>query len=966
MRIPLLLATALATAYGGVSKLPVVFEPAGVGFIAQQPGRTLHVGVNGFTMDLSSTTSIRTQFVNGSPGSKAEAVEPMPSRAHYFLGNDPRQWRRDVPHFQKLRYRNVYPGVDLVYYGNEGALEYDFVVAPGASPAAIELAFHGADKLSTAPNGDLLLEADGYAVRQLRPKVYQQIHGARKEISARYRLLENKVRFALGSYDHRHPLTIDPVLQFATYFGDLGQDSASAAVNDGSGATYVTGATNSVQFLTRPDSPQAAHGGATDAYVAKFSEFGNLIWITYFGGTGTDAGLGLALDSGGDVFVSGYTNSQNLPVKNAFQSTFNGGEIDAFLAKISSRGNQLIFATYLGGAGDDYGNGVAVDASGSAYQTGWTRSANFPNRGGYQQGPSGGGGDTFVTKFAPSGSSLLYSTFVGGNGDDLGTSIAVDSAGSAYVTGATTSTVFPGVGAALGTKGGYDVLLYKLTPGGNALVYSALIGGSEDEYSQRIALDPLGGAYLTGYTLSSNFPVTASAQRIAGGRTDAFVVKMNAAGNAIAYSTFLGGNGDDFGFGLSVDSAGTAYVAGGTNSTNFPIRNAPQTSFGGGRSDGFVARLSPSGDSLLYSTFLGGGGQDSIRGIALDRNGSVTVAGQTDSLNLPQAGNSLAASSLATTDIFLARLSADTAISILGAAPLALSFEAKLGGPAPAALPLTLTSTSQPLSYVASSTAPWLRISPPAGSTGAPVSVSVVPGDLQPGVYRTEIAFNSAGSVGASPKVAVTLTITVDPPIIAAGGIVNAASSQAGPIAPGEVITIYGSGFGTLASTRLLFDGAPAPILFVTPGQLNAVVPYFVAGRRTVDVQVETSGRRSTQVNVPVAPSAPGIFPVILNQDTSLNSTGNPAQKDSIVVFFGTGEGLLTPIVNGTARPVLPVVVRIAGVQAEILYAGTIPGSAPGVVQINARIPAGVPSGSLAAVLTVGDSSSPQVSIAVR
>ena len=955
---------------------PVVFEPEANGFVSRTPGRTLQVNASGFTVALGGKT-VRTRFKEAITSATVEGLEQAGSFSNYFIGSRTEAWRTEVPHFRKLRYHNIYPGIDVVYYGNHGALEYDFVVAPGANASDIQLDFDGAERVALDRSGDLLLTASSRTIRQHRPKVYQVLSGIRREIPADYQLRNGIVRLVIGTYDKTQPLTIDPVLSFASYFGGEGQDAASATATDADGSIYVTGSTNTVTFPARSDAPQQSPGGATDVFVAKFSQFGDLTWVTYFGGRGTEAGLGLALDSAGNVHVSGFTTSNNLPVKDAYQSIFNGGELDAFLVKISSGGNQLLYATYLGGSGDDYGNGVAVDPAGNAYVTGWTRSSNFPSRGSNQQGPAGSGSDTFVTKFAPSGT-VTYSTFVGGNGDDLATGIAVDAAGSAYVTGGTLSTVFPGPVNVVRSAGGYDAFLYKLTPAGNSLAYSTLIGGSAEDFGQRVALDPLGGAYVTGYTRSSDFLTTpGTAQRVSAGGVDSFVVKMTPAGDAVAYATLLGGNGDDYGYGIAVDNAGTAYVCGWTNSTNFPSRNAAQQGFGGGRNDGYVARLTPSGDSLLYSTYIGGSGEDKIYGLALDRSGAVTIAGQTDSTNLPRATNSLSSSTLKTADVFLGKLSADAAISILTATPLGLSFESKIGGPVPQPQSISLTSTGQPLSYVATTSAPWLRITPAAGVTGSPLSISVVPTGLQAGVYKSEVVFTAAGSPGAAPRVAVTLTVSIDPPVILQSGILNGASFQFGPVAPGELVTIYGTGFGTQADTRVLVDGAPIPVLYVGAGQINAIVPYVAAGRRTVDFQVEMGGRKSASINIPVAAAAPGIFntggaAIAFNQDNRPNNASNPANRGDIVVFFATGEGVLSPavlegvLVNGTAKPVLPVGVRIGGLDSEILYAGTIPGLIPGVMQLNVRIPAGAPSGLLSTVVNVGGVSSNQTTIAVR
>jgi hypothetical protein len=395
----------------------------------------------------------------------------------------------------------------------------------------------------------------------------------------------------------------------------------------------VTGYTFSTDFPTTPGAFQSTFpGGGINVFVTKLDPTGSApLYSTYLGGNGEEEGIGIAVDSSSNAYVTGYTTSTNFPTTpGAFQATLGGGR-DAFVTKFNPTGSApLVYSTYLGGNGDDQGYGIAVDASGSAYVTGYTFSTDFPTTpGAFQSTFPGGGINVFVTKLDPTGSAPLYSTYLGGSGDDTGRGIAVDSSGNAYVTGITTSTNFPTTpGAFQTTKSGCsfctNVFVMKLNPIGSApLVYSTYLGGSGNNQGYGIVVDTLGNAYVTGYTTSTNFPTTPGAFQTAyagGGLGNAFVTKLNPTGSApLVYSTYLGGNGDDQGYGIAVDTLGTAYVTGATRSTNFPTTpGAFQTAFGGKSYYAFVTKLNPTGSVLAYSTYLGGSGEDQSHDTALE------------------------------------------------------------------------------------------------------------------------------------------------------------------------------------------------------------------------------------------------------------------------------------------------------------------------------------------------------------
>src|SRR6266480_1519865 len=467
---------------------------------------------------------------------QVESVDEFPGKANYIIGNDPKKWRTNVPTYAKVRYREVYPGVDLVYYGKQRQLEHDFIVAPGADPSSITLGFAGAEKMSLDPRrGALVLSVKGGEVRFEKPRIYQELGGTWREISGGYVLKNaNGVGFAVAAYDANKPLVIDPTLFYSTYLGGSGEDLGLGIAADGAGNAYVTGETLSTVFPGASSSTiQSSNGGGIDAFVAKFNAGGTaLVYSTYLGGSSDDLGFGIAVDAAGNAYVTGETGSTDFHgASSSMIQSSNGGGFDAFVAKFNAGGTALVYSTYLGGSGDEVGQGIAVDAAGHAYVTGFTVSTNFPTTAGAFQIDNAGSADAFVTKLNPAGSApLVYSTYLGGSDPDVGQGIAVDAAGNAYVTGNTVSTNFPTTAGVfqIDNAGGADAFVTKLNPAGAApLVYSTYLGGSSDDFGQGIAVDAAGNAYVTGYTGSTNFPTTAGAFQIANaGSNDAFVTKI--------------------------------------------------------------------------------------------------------------------------------------------------------------------------------------------------------------------------------------------------------------------------------------------------------------------------------------------------------------------------------------------------------------------------------------------------------
>jgi hypothetical protein len=580
---------------------------------------------------------VRMKLVGGNAKPRVEALDELPGKANYFIGNDPKKWRTNVPTYAKVKYEGVYPGVDLVYYGNQRQLEYDFVLAPGVDPNEIRLKFCGAEKLRVDEKGDLLLGSGGEEVRLEKPVVYQEVAGERKPVEGSYVLVKaNRVGFQLGAYDHSQPVVIDPVLVYSTYLGGSGGDQGNGISVDRSGNIYVAGITDSSDFPTA-NALQSRSGSSTyDAFVTKINASGaTLIYSTYLGGSGLDDGLGITVDDSGNAYVTGRTSSPNFPTTTGVvQSTCCG----AFVTKINPTGSALLYSTYLGTNDGDSGNGIAVDASGNAYVIGYTQSAHFPTTTGAFQTTIGSINDNaFVAKINTTGSALLYSTYLGGNGSDEGYGIAVDASGNAYVTGFTSSTNFPTANAFQSTlAGSNNAFITKINASGSALVYSTYLGGSASDGGNAIAVDTSGNAYVTGFTSSTNFPTANAFQSTLAGSNNAFITKINASGSALVYSTYLGGSASDGGNAIAVDTSGNAYVTGITSSTNFPTANAVQPSYGVGMSDVFVTKLNPSGSALVYSTYLGGSATaDTGLGIAVDGSGNAYVTGYTGSASFP-------------------------------------------------------------------------------------------------------------------------------------------------------------------------------------------------------------------------------------------------------------------------------------------------------------------------------------------
>lgn len=609
---------------------------------------------------------VRIAFAGANPDPVAEGVDPQPGKSHYLIGKDRNRWHPNVARFSKVRYRKVYPGIDAVFYGNQKRLEYDFVVAPGADPRQIALDMDGVRSMRIDPAGNLVLSTDGGELLQHKPVVYQQIANRRIAVEGRYVLhSDRQAGFALGKYDTRAPLVIDPMFGFSAYFGGTADDRASSVATDAVGNTYVTG-------WTTFDLPTNAYPKPrSTAFVAKFDADGVPVFTTYLGGTNAnaessgDSGASIAVDAGGHAYVAGLACSTDFPVVNAVQPQL-GGHCDAFVAKLASDGSALDYSTYVGGSEDDAsayddidsfaGPGsvhIAVDGSGSAYLAGRTTSYDFPVHNAIQPQPGDYNyeGDAYVVKLSPAGDAFIYSTYLGGWGSDGARGIAVDASGNAYITGGTTSADFPTVAAwqpnFAGMSGWGDAFVTEINADGSALVYSSYLGGTGGEGASAIAVDADGNAYVTGTTNSSDFPFSAAPVGCPGAdaplyTSRGFVAKFAPAGAGAVYSTCLK---SAYPTAIAVDGAGNAYLAGWTDALDFPTvvpMQAQLDTDGSTPRDAFVSKLSPDGTTLLYSTYLGGNERDAGTGVAVDGGGTLHVVGNTAATDFPTTDGSTA------------------------------------------------------------------------------------------------------------------------------------------------------------------------------------------------------------------------------------------------------------------------------------------------------------------------------------
>jgi hypothetical protein len=637
-------------------------QGAGYGFFFTKGGAMLS-----FTNGEGRGHALGLSFLGTNPDATLEAQKRLSGEVNYLMGDDPAKWQQGLPTHGELLYGGLWPGIDMAVRGEEGGkLKYEFHMQPGSSVEDIRLGYRGAERLSVGTGGELLVQTSLGVVEDAAPVSYQRIGGERVEVESRYKLTgDGGYGFAVGAYDPRYPLVIDPGLDYSTFLGggdgDRGWD---IALRDG--RAYVTGDTSSTDYPTTTGAFDTTYNGVGDAFVTKLNASGSaLAYSTFLGGTEFDQGQGIAVDGSGRAYVTGNTSSTDYPTTtDAFDTTLNSN--DAFVTKLNASGSALAYSTFLGGTSVDFGNDIAVDGSGSAHVTGQTRSADYPTTtDAFDRTFNGGLADAFVTKLNASGSALAYSTFLGGTDNtdetDQGLGIAVRN-GTAYVTGEAAAADFPTTTGAYDTSyngGSSDVFVTKLNAAGSALAYSTFLGGTNDDIGWDITVRD-GRAHVTGQTAAADYPTTTGAfdRTFNGGifPGDAFVSKLNAAGSALAYSTFLGGTFTDRGESIAVDGSGRAYVTGFTLSTDYPTtRGAFDRTFNG-EQDAFVTKLNASGSALAYSTFLGGGSGDAGLGIAVDGSGRAYVTGNTSSTDFPTTTGAYDTTHNGASDAFVTKL----------------------------------------------------------------------------------------------------------------------------------------------------------------------------------------------------------------------------------------------------------------------------------------------------------------------
>ncbi len=958
--------------FAAYTNLPLSFEGNAqtgnqVMFLAHAAGYTIVFGTEeialfpeGRPATHSRDSSVRLRFVGSNPAVRIAGVDELRGRSNYLIGRDRSKWRRDLPNYRRVAYYGLYPGIDLIVYGTRNELEYDLVLAPGANPSIIRFNVDGVTNIRTK-DGDLVLATSSGEVRLPAPVVFQEIGGTRRPLAGGYILHGGKpkpsirnpqsvrVGFRVGRYDPSKPLVIDPVLTYASYFGRAGS-GVSGITLDSAGNLYITGSTSAPDFPTVP-AFEGSFGGGTDSFVMKINARGNeMLYSTRFGGIGDDFAARIAVDGRGNAFVTGSTNSGNFPVTAGAPQMSSAGGLcgsppqvsspcfDAFVLKLNPAGSDVVYGTYLGGTGDDAGSAIALDLTGNAYIAGRTSSADFPIVNALQK-KFGGGGDAFFAKINTEGTVFLYASYLGGGKADTAGGVAVDSKGSLYLAGSTESADFPVANAfQAALKGPRDAFVAKVAPSGSSLVYATYIGGSGSDAATALAIDAAGNAYVTGQTVSADFPTVNAVQPSRAGVNacsssffgfdaipcpDAFIAKLNASGSSLVYSTYLGGGATDGAMGIGIDAAGNAYVVGSTQSSDFPLVNPLQTVFIYSYSlclpgpqftvncgAAFVTKLNAAGNALMYSTYLASGSLDSGTAIAIDTAGNAYVAGITASSAFPT----------------LKALQERPATTVPPSYPFAPFFARidDLAALAPSLPPDSITN---------------------AASFRLAAEAAVAPGSI--------VAIFGSSLAGAEQP-----------------GMIGAKANP--PNAYGLPTSLF--------DTTVMFNGIRAPLFYVSPGQINAQVPFEVApGNGTVEVKRVSGVARQT---VPVYAFGPGIFwhsengaqagAILHGNDFRPVGQNSPAQRGEVVAIYCTGLGALaTPVPTGVLsfNPIPTVVqpeVSIGGVPATVLYSGTTR-ALIGVYQVNVLVPANTPSGSSVPVrLTIGGVSSNTVTTAIQ
>jgi hypothetical protein len=718
------------------AELPLSFEPnrgqadRDFRFLSRAPGLALALTGDGATIALRgcktaatadcAAAMVRMRIVGASRSVTLAGREPLGGFSNYLSGSDPAKWVRDVPQYRKVEYHGIYPGTDLVFYGNGQRMEYDFVVAPGADPGRIRLSYEGASSLQLEESGDLVIHTAAGDLRWNKPVAYQMSEGSRREIAARFAVRQGVVSFEAGEYDRALPLVIDPVLVFSTHFGGSGA-YANHVATDAVGNIYVAGHPGSPFPLKNPFQGTASSWGRSDAFVSKLNPSGTaVIYSTYLHGKSTSMGAGsmdmnltgLAVDGAGNSYLAGRTYAQDLPLKNAFLTS---GQV--FLMKLNSAGNDLVFSTYVAQQATGFPVAVGLDAAGNAYVTG-TGTAPLYHGLTYQTGSA------FVMKVDSQGG-LVYSSRIPGS--NASAAIAVDTAGNAYVAGRTWDFSFRGTTGAYKTLqvADRDGFVAKINAAGTGIAYATLFGSSQSGYNQTdihgIAVDSAGQAYIAGYTNNSTgFPIRNSLSGLATRYDGAFLAKFNAAGSDLLFSTFVGGSFDLGANAIALDSRGAVIVAG--DGSPGLLCNAIES-----EGSTFITKIDGTNRQCLFSTAFNG---ETISGLAVDPSDNIIVAGHTSApmfpVTPPTLGNDLAGNY----DAFVAKFSDSALPCSYFVAPRHAAFP-QMGGSGA----FRVTANSGSCSWTATTTTDWIRITSQAGGSGIRQVEYTV--EFNPGPTRT-------------------------------------------------------------------------------------------------------------------------------------------------------------------------------------------------------------------------------------
>ncbi len=894
-------------------------------FLASGPGYALQLKREElvFSAAREGGSIIRIRVLGGSRKVSISGGTPLAGKSHYYLGPDPAQWYTGLPHYASVSYHDVYPSVDLVLHGNEGRLEFDFVVRPGGDPNAIRLQFPDAAVTARA-DGDLSIKSGSEQVQIRKPQVYQETANGRRSIEGRFlRRGGTEVGFRVGPFDPARALVIDPVLVYSTFLSSRGTDGPSRIALDAAGNVYITGYSYSRET-----------GQFT--YVTKLSPSGSVLFTTrllngYYSN-------GIATDGAGNVYTTGSAGAGFTTTPGAFQRVIGGptstsNPQDAVVAKLSPDG-RLIYATYLGGDGIEQGMGVAIDASGNALVVGFTTSTNFPVRNAIQPTYAGGAcpaasfyypcGDAFVAKLNATGSALVFSTYLGGSGDETGRAIAVDGVGNAYVTGQTPSTNFPvTAGAFQGSiRGRIDAYVSKFSPEGR-LLYSTYLGGNWSQEAHDIAVDGGGRAHVVGQTTSPDFPVTPDAiQGAYAGGGDGFLVKLNSSGSALAYSTFLGGSRGENVTAIALDSSGNPHLLGWTTSSDFPevdpFQDRPRIDSGGSSYAAlFLSKLNASGSALLLSTYLGGMASFSSSNpldIKVDAASNIYILGTASSADFPAVTPFVGPDSN-----FVAKFNPRTSLRVASVSPTSV----------PQLDDATLTVSGV-----------GFRRESVVRRNGSDLQTTYVddrtlqaflPGTAVPnaGGFLVTVWTPGPDGGGSNPfPVAVVIPVPrltlLDPSTVTAAG-------------PRFTLSLYGSGF--LLTSYVVFGGAEKQATFATRNLLQITVfADEIFSERTVPVVVYNDRPRFRSPGIfsnTIAFTVTGTGPFV-NPGGAVNAASFSSQSltaGSIVSLFGNRLASMPAVAESVPLPTTlgGVTVRFNTIPAPLLFASAL--------QINLQVP---------------------------